>query len=136
MQNVVIKISSTIESDGDCETIEFTTVGKMMVKDNVCHITYEENDGSGNSNGMIKVEGQTVVIRRSGEAASKMTITAGKRFVGHYDMGSMGMMVGVTGRRVDAIITETTADIFLEYAIDINASPISVNKVKITANPT
>ncbi len=135
MQNVIISIISEVLSDGDTENMEFNTTGKMVVEDGVCRLHYFEDDGSGNSLAFIKATSTSVTIQRSGEHASTLNVVAGERCVGHYDMGAMGMMVGFTGRRVEAVFSESSADIKLEYAVDINAAPISVNKVSITARP-
>ena len=133
MQDVVISISSAVESDGDTENMEFNTTGKMSIEEGVCRLYYDEDDGSGNSSAFIKATKETVTIQRSGEAASRLTVKAGERCVGHYDMGPMGMMVGFTGREVDVVFSEKGAKINLTYAVDINAAPISVNTVRIKA---
>ena len=133
MQDVIISIISEVISDGDSENMEFNTTGKMLIKDDTCRLYYDEDDGSGNSSAFIKATSTSVTIQRSGEAASKLTGVAGERCVGHYDMGPMGMMVGFTGRMVNVKFSDYGADIKLEYAVDINAAPISVNKVSITA---
>lgn len=133
MQDVIISIVSTVDSDGDTDNMEFNTTGRMVVKDDVCRLYYDEDDGSGNSSAFIKATPTTVTIQRSGEAASRLTVKAGERCVGHYDMGAMGMMVGFTGRQVDVEFSQEGADIHLVYAVDINAAPISVNTVSIKA---
>ena len=133
MQDVVISVVSTVLSDDDSENMEFNTIGRMLIKDGVCRLYYDEDDGSGNSSAFIKATNDTVTIQRDGVAASRLTVKAGERCVGHYDMGAMGMMVGFTGRRVEVSFDESGADINLEYAVDINASPISVNTVCIKA---
>ena len=133
MQDVVISIVSTVDSDGDTEKMEFNTTGRMLIKDDVCRLYYDEDDGSGNSSAFIKATADTVTIQRSGEAMSKLTVKAGERCVGHYDMGPMGMMVGFTGREVNIKFSEQGADIKLKYAVDMNAAPVSVNTVNIKA---
>jgi uncharacterized beta-barrel protein YwiB (DUF1934 family) len=131
--DVVISIKSAVETDGDIENMEFNTTGRMSVKDGVCRLYYDEDDGSGNSSAFIKATDDSVTIQRSGEAASRLVVKAGERCVGHYDMGAMGMMVGFTGREVKVSFSEEGADISLVYAVDINAAPISVNSVTIKA---
>ena len=133
MTDVVISIKSAVETDGDIENMEFNTTGRMSVKDGVCRLYYDEDDGSGNSSAFIKATDDSVTIQRSGEAASRLVVKAGERCVGHYDMGAMGMMVGFTGREVKVSFSEKGADISLVYAVDINAAPISVNSVTIKA---
>ena len=131
MTDVLINIVSTVETDGDSEKMEFTTEGRMLLKDGVYRLYYNTDDGSGNDSAMLRAEQDTVIIRRSGDTASHLTVRKGERCVGHYDVGAAGMTVGISGRDVRVDMNENGGSIHLEYAVDINTTHVSRNIVEV-----
>ncbi len=133
--NVVITMLSIIESDGDTERMEFTTEAKMFTGTSY-RISYDTDDGSGCKYTMIRAGKGEVVIYRKGGTESHMTVQKDKRYVGHYDIGVGGMMVGVSGKNIEVDIAEDMSGrIYFEYAIDINSQHVSNNSVEIKVKP-
>ncbi len=132
--NVVISVISTVESDGERERMEFVTEGRM-IRGTSYRISYNTDDGTGSQLTMIRASADEVVIYRRGGTESHMTIRKGERYVGQYDIGVAGMMVGVSGRNIEVDMTDDGGRIYLEYAIDINSEHVSVNTVEIAVKP-
>ncbi len=128
--NVMITVLSTVESDGDREQMEFVTEGKMLCGTSY-RISYTTDDGTGSEHTMIRAGKDEVVIYRRGGTDSHMTVRKGERYVGHYDVGAAGMMVGVSGRELEFDMNDDGGRVYLEYAIDINSQHVSVNSVEI-----
>ncbi len=132
--NAVITVISTVASDGDKEQMEFVTEGKLVCGTSY-RISYSTDDGSGSELTMIRVNAEEAAIYRKGGTDSHMTVRKGERYVGHYDIGVAGMMVGVSGRDIQVDMSENGGRIYLEYAIDINSEHVSVNSVEIKVSP-
>ncbi len=128
--NAVIKMISTVESDGDSEKLEFVSEGKFIYG-NPCRISYQTDDENGIEHTMIRAVNGEVAIYRKGSVRSQLTVKKGERYVGHYDIGVAGMAVGVSGREVSVGLNEKGGRIFLKYAIDINSQHVSENTVEI-----
>lgn len=131
MTDVVISIVSRVETDGESEQMEFVTEGRMMHSNGVYRLYYNTDDGSGSESTVLRAERDSVVIHRSGETQSHLTVRQGERCVGHYDVGVAGMMVGISGREVQIDMTDSGGRIFLEYSIDINSEHVSTNAVEV-----
>lgn len=134
MKNVVISIVGKVWSDGDPETIEMTTVGRMTEKNGKWYILYDEDptDGMENTKTMLKVEqGRLVTLQRSGGQNSRLTVERGQRHMSHYSTGYGDLMVGIFGKEVSSTLALGSGELYMKYTVDINAGFSSENEVRV-----
>ncbi|MBO5913316.1 MAG: DUF1934 domain-containing protein [Clostridia bacterium] len=135
MQDVVIEIKSIQEVDGDSDSIELTTVGKMNTIGGKTYLKYEDSAASGieGVSCLIKVDPKenSVVMQRSGVLNSRMYIKEGQRHICHYETGQGTLVLGVFGETVEDKLTQNGGSIYMSYTLDVNYGMVSRNKVKI-----
>ncbi|MDD6214832.1 MAG: DUF1934 domain-containing protein [Firmicutes bacterium] len=68
-ENAAITLVNERTSDGEKDRVEFTTAGRFHEKDGKFYIFYKEHEdmGMGDSSVMIKVEDDSVIMRRNGD---------------------------------------------------------------------
>lgn len=135
MQDVVIEIISTQEVDGDEDSIELTTVGKMNVINGKTYLKYDDSAATGldGVSCLIKIdpEENSVVMQRSGVLNSRMYVKKGQRHICHYETGQGTLVLGVFGESVKDEMTDNGGSLFMSYTLDVNYGMVSRNKVQI-----
>ena len=134
MKEVLIKITGTQGLDGDTDSVELTTVGKLGVKDGQFLITYDESE-------MIGVKGvktsltvkkdNTVVLKRSGSYQSRLVVQQGVRNSCFYSTPHGDLFIGIFGEQVEHNLSALGGKLNMSYTIDSNLKLISRNTVEI-----
>ncbi len=131
MTDVIIEIKSTISSDST-ESVTVNTLGQMRWDNEVCRLYYEETDEDGDvTKTAIKVEADTVTIRRSGSVSACLTVREGERYTSQYEVSFGALSVGITGKNVRAALDENGGRVLLEYELDTDNSFLSNNIIEI-----
>ncbi|MFZ5968829.1 MAG: DUF1934 domain-containing protein [Bacillota bacterium] len=135
MKNVLLKIQGTQKmSDGEENTIELVTEGKLYEKPNAIYLVYEESEISGleGCTTTVKVSKDKVYMRRFGVNNSEIVFEKGKRYVTNYNTpyGDFDMQV-VTSNMEYHISDVVKGDIFIEYDISLDGLVESSNKLSI-----
>lgn len=81
---VKITIHTTIWSDGEKQTVEFTTEGQFYKKTNANFIQYEEVHEEGKMNTIVKFTAQEIMIIRSGTLKMRLRFMENKQIEGVY----------------------------------------------------
>lgn len=135
MQDVVIEIKSTQEVDGDSDSMELTTVGKMNIIGGKTYLKYDDSavTGMDGVSCLIKVDPKenSVVMQRSGVLNSRMYVKKGQRHICHYETGHGTLTMGVFGETVNNELTKNGGSLFMSYTLDVNYGMISRNTVEI-----
>ncbi len=135
MQDVLIEIISTQEVDGDEDSIELTTVGKMNVIGGKTYLKYDDSAATGleGVSCLIKIDPKdnSVVMQRSGALNSRMYVKKGQRHICHYETGQGTLVLGVFGETVKDEMTNNGGSLFMSYTLDVNYGMVSRNKVQI-----
>ena len=135
MQDVVIEIISTQEVNGDEDSIELTTVGKMNVINGKTYLKYDDSAATGveGVSCLIKIDPDenSVVMQRSGVLNSRMYVKKGQRHICHYETGQGTLVLGVFGESVKDEMTSDGGSLFMSYTLDVNYGMVSRNKVQI-----
>ncbi len=135
MQDVLIEIVSTQQIDGDEDSIELTTVGKMNVIGGKTYLKYDDSAATGvdGVSCLIKVDPKenSVMMQRSGVLNSRMYVKEGQRHICHYETGQGTLVLGVFGETVKDRLTDNGGSLFMSYTLDINYGMVSRNTVKI-----
>ncbi len=135
MQDVVIEIKSTQEVDGDSDSMELTTVGKMNIIGGKTYLKYDDSavTGMDGVSCLIKIDPKenSVVMQRSGVLNSRMYVKKGQRHICHYETGHGTLTMGVFGETVNNELTKNGGSLFMSYTLDVNYGMISRNTVEI-----
>ena len=97
-KDVLIKIKGVYKTEGDENTEELFTNGKMYSKNNCTYLTYKESETTGfeGCTTTLKIEeGGRVTIIRSGNTSSNLVLQPGIRNVGRYTVYGNQMEIGV-----------------------------------------
>lgn len=133
--DVMIELSSIIESSGESENIELSTRGKLLNKDNAIFLSYKETEQSGydGCTVLIKAEGsERVTISRSGDANSHLLCEKGKRNLCSYGTPHGSLTLGVTcGNIKNSLNKNGFGELELGYELDVNGGLIGKNKLRI-----
>ncbi len=135
MKEVIIDIKGTQTVDGQDDTVELTTVGKMDVKDGKTYLRYEDGAASGveGVSCMVKIDRQdnSVIMQRSGALNSRMYIKKGQRHICHYETVGGVITMGIFGQDVNIDIDDNGGELYMSYTVDVNYGMLSQNKVEI-----
>ena len=135
IKDVCINIKSTQSAEGESDTTELFTSGKMSPLDNEegFSVTYEENGTTGYEGSAVNLEitKQCVRLTRSGTVLSNLIIEKGKKHHCHYGTPYGDIMVGITTDEIKSDINENGGNLYLKYTIDINSSFMSENEMYI-----
>ena len=135
MKDVLIKITGTQGLDGDTDSVELTTVGKMGIKEGQFLLSYDESEMLGvkgiKTTLMVKNE-NTVILKRSGGYASRLIVQEGARNSCFYSTPHGDLVIGIFGESVSHNLTEDGGTLNMSYTIDSNLQLISKNTVEIS----
>lgn len=134
-KDVLIEIKGVYRQDDDEDKIELLTVGSYYKRNGHYYIAYDESEATGfeGTHTILKVEdGNRVTLKRTGAAKSQLIIERGVRHQCHYDMGIGSMMIGISGDRVIADLSDSGGTLEFDYSLDINTLLASENFVSIS----
>ena len=135
MKDVIIDIKGTQEVDGEQDTVEITTVGKMNRIGLKTYLRYDDSTATGMDgvSCLIKVdpEDDSVIMQRSGALNSRMYIKKGERHICHYETGQGVLTLGIFGESVQYGLSEKGGSLSMSYTLDVNYGMVSRNSVEI-----
>lgn len=134
MENAIIKIKGTQNTDGQLETMELTTEGTVCAESGKIILCYEEGEMMGEYKVLTKLSAseKIVILERSGDLNSRLVIEQGVRNSCFYSVPQGELMLGIYGKEVKNNLTEHGGSLKMVYIIDSNLHPISENTVEIT----
>lgn len=134
-KEVLIKITGKNISQDYSDPVELATVGKVLKKDGITCLTYDESDAIGTSGvkTMLWLESdKQVTLQRSGNLQSRLIIEQGVRHNCCYATVQGDITVGVFGEAVDIDLDGANGNVRLQYTVDVNMGLISRNEIEIT----
>ncbi len=134
IKDVIISIKGTQGIDGESDVVEFTTEGRLGIKDGKYFLSYEEGkllEGAEVKTKMLINSPQSVVLQRTGDINSRMEIIKGERRTCFYSTPVGNISIGIYGEELDINLSEFGGSIRLAYTIDSQLKTISRNKVEI-----
>lgn len=129
-QDFLITIVGRQTVDGSTDTVEVLTEGTLISKDGHYLILYREysDDTEGlYSDNTIKVESDTVVIRRSGVTSTELYLEREKRHQCLYETEAGCLSIGIYTKSVKNRLTPEGGTLEVSYTIDFSADLISEN---------
>lgn len=112
--------------DGEIDIIEETAEGTYRYSDGKYYIMYRK-DGLSN---MIKVDGNTVTVRRTGDVGSEIKYEIGKEYEFMYKTPYGGIAMSVFTRSITYELDENGGSISLKYILKTGGDKY-INKMKI-----
>lgn len=134
-QDVIIELTSIIESDGEQQKIEITTRGKLLVGENAVFLSYKETEQSGydGCTVLIRAEGsEKVCVSRSVDALSQLVVENGKRHICSYATPHGSLNLGVTCCSIKNELDDRGyGKLSFSYELDVNMGLIGKNQLFI-----
>ena len=138
MDKLMIKVVG-IQKDfqGEENTIELTTEGKVYEKNNALYLVYEETEISGmeGSTTTLKIESEgRVSMKRYGSADSQMIFEEGKRYSGMYKTpyGNFNMEIKTTMLKLAIESEKKKGKIEIAYHMLISGLAETYNTLVVT----
>jgi len=131
-----LHIRGTQSVGGEDTVMDFYTDGNVKWEGDQMTIIYPEpeENGLGNVNTIVKLQGDTLTMERKEMPGSVLTIQRGKRHVCQYETPVGSFFVGVVGGEITLNRAGGHTDLFFDYSIDINASLASRNSIRIVVD--
>ncbi len=137
-ENYLISIKGIQVLDGEKDSIEMTTGGSYIQKNNHTYIGYKEYDPDNpeiSSNNLVKVESKNkVIIMRNEGKQTRLILEKGKRHQCHYRTIMGDLMVGVYCDTIECKLDENGGKLYASYTLDFNGSFASKNEFYITVD--
>ncbi|QXM06779.1 DUF1934 domain-containing protein [Crassaminicella indica] len=135
MKNIMLKIEGMqIGMDGEENTIELVTEGKLYEKGNTLYLVYEESEISGMAGctTTVKISKDKISMKRFGTAKSEIVFEKGKRYNSNYHTpyGTFDMEV-LTKDMTYTITDEYKGDIRIEYFLNLQGMAETTNELRI-----
>lgn len=137
MTDVWISITGTQSADGESDTVELTTAGKLELADGGYVLTYHESESTG-MEGVItslRVRDAEVQLERSGAMNSLLVLEKGKRHMSCYNTPHGSLMMGVYTKELHNTMTPQGGELEFHYTLDINSCMTSSHDVQVKVRP-
>ena len=132
-KEVIVKVRTVQTDDGDKTVISNEYKGTLYVKKGKYFIFYTEygEDGDKMSDSVIRCDGETVEIKRTGSYSSVLTFNSGKEYKTIYNTPYGGMSVSLKCKNVICALDSDGGKIVLDYKMNITDKNYQ-NNVTIT----
>lgn len=131
---IISIISTQVNREGEKDSIELVTKGKLYKKGNNYYIIYKESKVTGleGTTTTLKVEDARVTLNRTGMSEGKQVFECGIYNCGRFSTQFGILVFGVHPKVVDVNLTDKGGGINLEYELEIEGELISYNSLVIT----
>ncbi|TCO78744.1 DUF1934 domain-containing protein [Marinisporobacter balticus] len=135
MKHVMLKIEGLQTSlDGEENSIELVTEGKLYEKGNSIYLVYEETEISGmeGCTTTVKLSEDKISMKRFGVLKSEIVFEKGKRTVTNYPTPYGVMDMEVLTKDMGYTITDANkGNVSIEYFVSLQGMAESTNKLNI-----
>lgn len=135
-KNVKVSISG-IHNNSEAETVEIVSVGELYEQEEQICVSYDEAvDGDSGVDcemikSMLKIKPEQVEIIKKGSTQTHMIFIEDADTVSYYSTPFGELEVVIHTKRLERNKTEQGFEIFLEYALEVNAAHMSNCNVDI-----
>ncbi|MBP3312053.1 MAG: DUF1934 domain-containing protein [Butyricicoccus sp.] len=137
-KNVLLSIASTQQFEGcEPEHIDLMTEAKLYERNGKYYITYEETELTGleGTRTMVKMDGTTVSMIRTGTYPSELLFAEDQRHVGLYQTEFGALTISTHTSRLDNTIGENGGVLEIEYTIEVDNSMVGHHRFRMTVVP-
>lgn len=132
--NVIVSIRGHQDlGDGQNESIELVTEGRLAQGDQGYTLSYQESELTGleGTQTTFQIEDGRVTLLREGEFNSQMVFEQGRRHLSMYNTPYGALAVGINTRRMKVELAGLEGRIEITYAIEIDHAVAGENCFKI-----
>ena len=132
--NVIVSIRGRQDlGDGQNESIELVTEGRLAQGDQGYTLSYQESELTGleGTQTTFQIEDGRVTLLREGEFNSQMVFEQGRRHLSMYNTPYGALAVGINTRRMKVELAGLEGRIEITYAIEIDHAVAGENCFKI-----
>lgn len=134
MKNVYVEIRGSVTADGETDSMNYSTEGRLRKKNGKYYIHYTEGELLGRSkcNTTIKVNPEGIVtMLRSGEANTQMIFEKDRCHMSCYETDFGNLTVSVTAGKVNIDLDDNGGTVDIDYNLTINNVARSRNHVSV-----
>lgn len=135
MKKVIINIKGTQGLDGELDTVELMTEGRLGFRDEGILLSYDEGEiiGEKGVKTLLRIKDDgTVILQRTGAMRTRLVVQQGSRNSCFYCTDAGEIVIGIFGESIDHNLTAAGGTLRMSYTIDSNLQLISRNVVEIT----
>lgn len=138
-KDVLLSISSEQRFEG-CppEHVDLVTQARLYRRGGKYFISYEESELTGleGTRTMLKLDGKTVSMVRTGTYPSEMLFAEHQRHVGLYQTDFGSMTVSTHASRVDNAIGDDGGRLVIDYTVEVDNSLVGEHHFELRVDPT
>ncbi|MGM9613018.1 MAG: DUF1934 domain-containing protein, partial [Butyricicoccus sp.] len=134
-KNVLLSIASTQQFEGaEPEHIDLMTEAKLYERNGKYYITYEETELTGleGTRTMVKMDGTTVSMIRTGTYPSELLFAEDQRHVGLYQTDFGALTISTHTSRLNNTIGENGGVLEIAYTIEVDNSMVGHHHFRMT----
>lgn len=134
MKQAIFTIKGTQRVDGDCDTVEFVTQGRIGRRGEELLLSYEEGQGSGfegvKTHLHVRSDG-TLTVKRSGAVESTLIIQKNQKNISFYPAPQGVLALEIFGESVEHKLNEKGGRLSATYTLSNEGRLISRNTIEI-----
>lgn len=137
-KEVLVAISSTQHFEGsDPEQVDLVTCALLYERGGKYYLVYDESALTGleGTRTTVKLDGQTVMMRRTGTYPSQMLFIENQRHVGLYETGYGTMTVSTHTSRVYNTVGEDGGQLAIDYTIEVDNNVTGEHHFEMVITP-
>ncbi len=119
--NILLCVRGSHVEDGEEDTLELMTEGRLIKEDEKYTIEYDESELSGmeNTSTRVTVDGDRVHLQRTGLLQTEFVFTKSQRYEAVYDTPFGAMQMAVTPTQIHSNVSSEKGCIDLEYVVQV-----------------
>ncbi|MDR1116692.1 MAG: DUF1934 domain-containing protein [Oscillospiraceae bacterium] len=134
--NALISIKTDLlYEDDNSDSLEMITQGQYCRLNNGEYtIKYSESDpeNTGNVETTVTITpAGLVTVEREGDIYSHMVFEQGQKHLVHYETEYGSLTVGISAKKVAAVLSDTGGDLEIDYSVEIDNAVASDNSLKV-----
>ncbi len=135
-RDVKISICGIHTNEGE-DSVEVVSIGEMYEENDILCVSYEEASDEMDGvecemvKNLMKIQNEQVQIIKKGPSQTHMVFMEGKDTLSYYSTPFGELEVVIHTSRLQQEQTEKGLEIYLEYALEVNAAHMSQSNVNI-----
>lgn len=137
-KDVLLSISSEQQFEGCApEHVDLVTQARLYQRGGKYYISYDESELTGleGTRTMVKLDGKTVSMVRTGAYPSEMLFAEHQRHVGLYHTDFGAMTISTHASRVDNAIDDAGGRLVIDYTVEVDNSLVGKHHFEMQVDP-
>lgn len=137
-KQVVLTITGIQRIDGQDKTVELITWGRFFKEGGIYYIEYEDSviTGFEGNKTLITIDGDKILLERSGTFKTHLFFEKGKKYVNCYDTPFGIHEMGVYPTSIELSMGQSQGKLDLKYQLDVGGQYAGVNELSVSYNST